>query len=592
VIWRVAFAILVVGLAACAGRRELPQLDGWKTTRRGSDVVASATLPAGHRYTYLVFRAYHGELEARVDGKSVYAFYDPFASQRVKVHVIPIANARRVELRFYHAPRSMLFDDDAYLAAPVTLAYAIDRAALDPLRDDFSDIVLGIILLVVGAVAWIASSVQRRGDAPALRYFGIFTVLYGTRLLVDTDLPTLLGIPLRMADYAESFITYVIPIAGWGLPRRLIGDGWKNSLRWQVFAFTVFAPIGIVADLVTRTPGSLELVNNVLVIIGGVNILLNLLIAPQRRELELRVVLVASIVFMLFAVNNNLVALGVLPWAFNDETLGFVIFVAALGFAATRRFLRGERERLAIDNELRTARDIQRSILPSAMPLVPGLAFQAGYEPATSVAGDLYDFRADDAGVAVVVADVAGHGVPAALIASMVKIAIASQTTRDPAVLLTALNDTLRREVRRAFVTATALWFDATRHRVVVCNAGHPPPLLLREGAFSELGVSGVLLGRFANVRYTATEIALQPGDRIVAYTDGVPEARNARGEAFGEERLRDAVRKGEDVLAAVHAWRDDEDADDLTIVIVDVMSSERLRLEEEHVHSAGREPG
>lgn len=567
---RVALTLVLVALSACAGRRELPELHEWKTARQGSEVITSATLPAGHRYTHLVFRAYHGELAAYVDGRDVYAFYDPFVSGRAKVHVIPIANAHRVEIRVHHAPRSTLFGEEAYLATPLTLAYAIDRTTLDPLRDDLPDILLGIILIVIGAIASIASSVQRRGDAPALRYFGLFTILYGARLLVDSYLPTMLGMPLRIADYAEAFITYVIPISGWALPRRLIGDGWKNSLRWQVFAFTIFAPIGIINDLVTRTPGSLELVNNVLVILGGVNILLNLLIAPQRRELELRVVMIGAAVFMLFAVNNNLVALGALPWAFHDETLGFVIFVAALGFAATRRFVRGERERLAIDNELQTAREIQRSILPSAMPVVPGLAFHAGYEPASSVAGDLYDFRADDAGVGVVVADVAGHGVPAALIASMVKIAIASQPTRDPAMLLTALNDILRREVRRAFVTATALRFE--QRRVLVCNAGHPAPLLLRNGAFEELGVPGVLLGRFANVRYTATGIALQPGDRIVAYTDGIPEARNARGEAFGEERLREAVRKGEDVIAAVHAWRDDEDADDLTIVVIDVV--------------------
>ena len=124
-----------------------------------------------------------------------------------------------------------------------------------------------------------------------------------------------------------------------------------------------------------------------------------------------------------------------------------------------------------------------------------------------------------------------------------------------------------------AFVTATYLWID--QRSVTVCNAGHPPPLLLRDGTFHELGGAGVLLGRFADARYTAVTTPLMSGDRIVAYTDGIPEARNARNEMFGEERLRALVRDGapaEHVLHDVREWRAaSDDADDLTIVIIDI---------------------
>jgi sigma-B regulation protein RsbU (phosphoserine phosphatase) len=241
--------------------------------------------------------------------------------------------------------------------------------------------------------------------------------------------------------------------------------------------------------------------------------------------------------------------------------------------------VRGERESIAIDNELETAREIQQSILPRAMPNVNGLRFHAGYVPATSVGGDMYSFLSADAGTGVLVADVAGHGVPAALIASMVKIAVSSQSrlADDPAALLGELDAILRRDVRRALVTATYLWFDMARRRVAVSNAGHPPPLLYREGTFLELGGTGVLLGRFSDARYTTTFTNLLSGDRIVAYTDGIPEARNARDEMFGEERLKETIRgsaTADDVLAAVHRWRGSatEDADDLTIVVVDVL--------------------
>jgi sigma-B regulation protein RsbU (phosphoserine phosphatase) len=430
------------------------------------------------------------------------------------------------------------------------------------------------VLFVIGAIACAASFLRRRGDVLTMRSFGAFTLLYGLRLILETSLPYFFGLDLRSVTFATSFITYVIPIAGWALPVRLIGNGWHSTLRLQVIAFTIFAPIGILSDVITGTPFSLEIVNNVLVVIGGVNILGNLLIAPQRKTLELRVVLAGSLVFMLFALNNNLANLVSLPWNYSDEAPGFILFVAALGFAATRNFARDEREQIAIEHELNTAREIQQSILPRAMPSVRGLRFDAGYVPATSVGGDMYSFLSpDDAHAGVLVADVAGHGVPAALIASMVKIAVSSQAqlADDPAALIGGLNAILRRDVRRAFVTATYLWFDMDACRVAVCNAGHPPPLLFRDGLFHELGESAVLLGRFADARYASSLTDLREGDRIIAYTDGLPEARNTRDEMFGEERLRDLVRAGSaaDVLAAVRAWVAN-DADDLTIVIVD----------------------
>jgi phosphoserine phosphatase RsbU/P len=561
---------IVAGLlCGCVAERDVTRLpEGESHTQ----------LPASPEFTHLVFRAYVGELSVSVDGRRIYAFRDPRSDGRLTLHVaeLPAGSAgRAIVFDVPHPPRQDIFIGAAYLATEATLPFALDRAAASPVREDAVDIALGFGLFVIGTIAFAASLIRRRGDVLALRAFGAFTLLYGLRLTADSTLLRFFGASVRSTEFMEAFITYVIPIAGWALPLRLIGNGWKSSLRLQVIAFAIFAPIGIISDLVTGTPASLENVNNVLVVLGGVSIMFNLLRPEHRRSPELRVVLIGSLVFMAFALNNNLVNLGVLPWQFDEEAPGFVVFVAALGYAATRAFLRGERESLAIQNELSTAREIQQSILPRAMPDLPGLRFHAGYVPATSVGGDMYSFLSTDSGAGLLVADVAGHGVPAALIASMVKIAVSSQArlADDPAALIAELNAILRRDVRRAFVTATYLWFDA--RRVTVCNAGHPPPLLYRNGAFTELGGAGVLLGRFADARYVAMATELRPGDRIVAYTDGIPEARNAREEQFGEERLHELVRAGasaDSVLVAVQEWRAvSDDADDLTIVIVDV---------------------
>lgn len=537
-----------------------------------------ARLPDAPEFTHVVFRAYAGEFSVAVGGQRIYAFRDSHFDGRLTVHVaqLPAGSAgKRIDFDVSHSPpHQTTFIGAAYLATEATLPFAIDYASASPLREDAPDILLGFVLFITGAIAVAASLIRRRGDVLALRAFGAFTLLYAARLLIDTTLPRFFGATVRGVEFTEAFITYVIPVAGWALPLRLIGNGWKNSLRLQVIAFAIFAPIGILSDIFTGTPSSLEAVNNVLVVIGGVNVMFNLLRTEQRRSPELRVVLIATLVFMAFALNNNLTNLGVLPWEYDDEAPGFVFFVAALGYAATRAFVRGERNSIAIENELHTAREIQQSILPRAMPDLNGVRFDAGYVPATSVGGDMYSFLSSESGAGVLVADVAGHGVPAALIASMVKIAVSSQArlADDPAALIAELNAILRRDVRRAFVTATYLWIE--ERRVTVCNAGHPPPLLYRDGAFLELGGAGVLLGRFADARYVAVATEMRPGDRIVAYTDGIPEARNAREEQFGEERLRELVRDGasaERVLNAVREWRaDSDDADDLTIVMVD----------------------
>ncbi|HUP61988.1 MAG TPA: PP2C family protein-serine/threonine phosphatase [Thermoanaerobaculia bacterium] len=119
------------------------------------------------------------------------------------------------------------------------------------------------------------------------------------------------------------------------------------------------------------------------------------------------------------------------------------------------------------------------------------------------------------------------------------------------------------------------LYFDTARGCVEVANAGHPPPLLCRGGDVRELGPRGVLLGRF-DTQYDAETISLQRGDRIVIYTDGVTEARNVRGEEFGESRLREMVRDGaraDGIARAVRTWRDERsDADDVTLLVLDLL--------------------
>jgi len=144
-----------------------------------------------------------------------------------------------------------------------------------------------------------------------------------------------------------------------------------------------------------------------------------------------------------------------------------------------------ERRLLSVENELAIAREIQTSILPSDVPEINNLSFTAAYRPMTAVAGDFYDFiPVDQKRVGFLVADVTGHGVPAALIASMIKVAMQSVVpcAHDPREVLRGLNRILFRQLHNQLVSAAYLWLDTENHKALYSAAGHPPLLRWWEG--------------------------------------------------------------------------------------------------------------
>jgi len=167
------------------------------------------------------------------------------------------------------------------------------------------------------------------------------------------------------------------------------------------------------------------------------------------------------------------------------------------------------------------------------------LNFDAGIDaaaPMSAVAGDFYDFLpVDEHRIGILVADVTGHGVPAALIASMLKVAFASQadSAADPARVLAGLNRSLCGKFEDHFVTAAYVFADTERNVLSYAGAGHPPLMLASgsSGAVRQIEENGLMLGLFPEAEYSSTEIPLDSGDRCLIYTDGVFEAMNAAQE-------------------------------------------------------------
>src|SRR5580700_11041907 len=238
----------------------------------------------------------------------------------------------------------------------------------------------------------------------------------------------------------------------------------------------------------------------------------------------------------------------------DDETKGFQVgavdyihkpFSPAVVKARvhTHLVLRGIREQLAsqllsIQHEMETARQIQLSILPREIPSIPGLDIAARYIPMTSVAGDFYDFiQIDEKRIGILVADVSGHGMPAALISSMLKIALSSQAAHasDPAQVLSGLNQALCGKFQGHYVTAAYILIDAAKQTLCYAGAGHPPLILWDNSAREtrELVENGLFLGFFPDATYTSVEIPFREGDWGVLYTDGILETTNLLEEQF-----------------------------------------------------------
>jgi len=444
------------------------------------------------------------------------------------------ASATASEAVAQSAPSASPGDDAAHVAASV--------------RAEAPQLAAGVIVIALGFSVLLLSAVLGRPIDIALVYFGIFASLYGLRLVTLTHTTvTLYGVDVSTLQRIDDAITYVINIPILLFIERVFGPGWRSSITRLRQAWIVLAAIGLPVALLAQDPSWLMPANNVLVIVGVAVMVGHFGVWRRSRLPGLGVLGCGIAVLAVFVLNNNLAGLGLLPWGEGPEEIGFLVFIGCLGHVVALRQMEAQRRLVAIDQELKTARAIQTAILPRDLPVLPGVDLAARYVPMTAVGGDFYDvLKVDDRRLGILVADVSGHGVPAALIASMVKVAVSSQAehAHDPGRVLQGVNRILCGSLERHFVTATYVFIDLEARRLTGATAGHPPVLLWRagDGRLVELGASGILLGHFPDAGYTPVEHRIADGDRVVLYTDGIIEATNRQGEFFDPERLWEFV--------------------------------------------------
>jgi sigma-B regulation protein RsbU (phosphoserine phosphatase) len=261
--------------------------------------------------------------------------------------------------------------------------------------------------------------------------------------------------------------------------------------------------------------------------------------------------------------------------------------------ASVERLLKESLEKTRLEGELEIAREVQNRLFPQSAPEVAGLHLYGLCKPARTVSGDYYDFlRLGDGKVALVVGDISGKGISAALLMATLQSALHAQfydgkpvsslPLAYPAATAEVVSR-LNRQIyastpREKYVTLFYGVYDSISGKLTYTNAGHLPPMLFRQNRILRLEGGGTVVGLFPAACYEQTEVQIEPGDLLLAFTDGMTEPENSFGEEFGEERLLEVARRAlasppevlmDEIYSSVSDWTGSPELqDDMTLVV------------------------
>lgn len=466
---------------------------------------------------------------------------------------------------------------------------------LATLRGELANIILGAGFLFIASQMWGACSIaaiRRQSGIPLFVWLGIWSAMYGVGLLsqsrsVVAALPPSIRITVPYVNTAIAYLTVVVGLSAFlQLSRGFV----RHLIKILIFAGIVVALAGI-GWFVFGGSAEKFIPYNIVVAVGGLFVLVPVAAVKKLSVrflvlLNRRILAFGTLVFALEALWVNLSR----PLRYQTPRLldhiAFAVFLLSFGYAAIQIIFANERRLMSIEDELAVARRLQFSILPASIPEVQNVRIAVAYQPMTSVAGDFYEFiPMDQQRIGFLVADVTGHGVPAALIASMIKVAMQSvlPCAHDPREVLRKLNRILFSQLHDQLVSAAYLWLDTDNRKASYSAAGHPPLLRWSDGKLEDVESNGLLFGVMADPEYPVRDLPIRSGDRFLLYTDGVIEPENARGDSFGDRRLEEVMRNNQSrppsemldqLLSEIRLWQPagQGQQDDITLIVIDVV--------------------
>ncbi len=450
---------------------------------------------------------------------------------------------------------------------------------------------LGLIFTMFGLTALLGSLFTWRQREFSLLYFGLFGSIYGLRILIrSVPIDLIFGWHWSWLAYVDAGLGYaLLPILALFL-EQILGPGWKNSIRWSWRVTAAFTVLAISYDLITGEPMASKFARVVMLALGMILIFAHSLSPSFRATKEQRGVLLVLLLGTVMIVNAGAVAQNWVPWDFKTEYPGLLCALGLISYLVINRVFNNRAHMVAIREELDLARRVQQSILPDSVPRIQGLDLAVRYHPMTAVAGDYYDFHQITASqLGVLVADVSGHGIPAALIASMAKVAFAAkrELLPDPGALLEGMNDSFEGNMEGKYLTATCFVVDRSAKTLTFAGAAHPPLMHWQEKSqtVQQLASTGMMVGLFPSTNVKSATVPFEVGDRVIAYSDGITEAANNKDEMFDEDHLQKFLSDNHALSAddfadllmkTVAEWRgaetiEDAFDDDLTLVVLDM---------------------
>ena len=447
-----------------------------------------------------------------------------------------------------------------------------------------------ILLFSVGIVALVLYYSQRRQT----EYLWIFAL--GTLSIVESIVPAISVFrvtPLTWSLWSglfRLFSPYVWVSLYFAFVQQRIGWRWRACLALAGLANCFASISGLFATL----PVAIQLLGTLpFIILLSVVVPVVLAVHLRRGNREAGILFIPVVLFSFYIYAK--VALAVMfqfpassaaalrglnlidrfpvgPFVLSLDNVSGILSALALAIIMLLRSTTMSRRQAQLESELAAAQEVQQVLLPDQMETVPGFTVESVYQPAQQVGGDYFQvLPAAGGGLLVVVGDVAGKGLPAAMMVSVLVGAIRATAdhTHSPEMMLASLNERLVGRARGGFSTALAAHLAADG-QVTIANAGHLSPYL--DGR--ELDLPGALpLGIQPHAHYENCRFHMAPGSRLTFYSDGVVEAQNSRGELFGFDRGREiSTMPAAEIVAAAKNFGQ---SDDITVVTIERAAEE-----------------
>lgn len=488
------------------------------------------------------------DFEVYVDGEKIYTFGD-LANPHKRVasyifpHIIPLpSDSAGKEIR-------ILFHSSYYqfIGADHTV-YVDNLAKINEtiMLKDYPRYLLGAIYLLIAVISILWYLVIAKNKL--FLYYALLVLLNSAITVTANYISMNFFTSPSTPPIIYNISLYFLPVAFFAFTGELLKGIYPKIFKFGTMFYAVTAVIYLlIISLDLSTFINMEIVFEVLLIPGILFLIYAIGKNAIHGDIDSRLLFTGFCILSAFTFHDILRDLEFLPGSWVLYWYGIFIFLIFQGSLLFRRIYSIQKNYELKNNELLVAKKIQNSILPIVPPKIGNWELDSIFEPMKEVGGDFFDILIDDDGnIGVLILDVSGHGVGAALIASMAKVAFSHclPFISQPEEVMKEMNQSLKDKMNGNFATAFYLYIPANESFVKFSSAGHPSGLLASHlnNESREFRTMSKPLGFLTIDRFPSSYLYLSEGDLICIYTDGVTELINPSMEEFGEERLKDLL--------------------------------------------------